>query len=492
MALDQRDLEKCEREQLHLSGSIQGHGTLLAVDPKGVIQYAAANVAEFLGGVAEDWLGTPLPQELGGISLPRVAPRERRAMVFVAPRTGQRLDVVAHRNPDDLTVIELTPAAAANAAGPLPVLPAPEALPDQAALQRAEFSLVERIADLTGFPRVMYYRFREDGDGEVVAEARRSDIYGSYLGLRFPASDVPRIARALYVNNPWRMIPDAAAAPVPILGRTATPPDLSYSDLRSVSPVHQAYLANMGVSASLSFSIAHHDDLLALVAAHHHEHCLLPIALLDHCAALVRAHRTALLSLRAHETMQTIDGLTHRFSVLLPLVHSVTSLKSHWSEMAALLCEEFRADGAHLQFGDLHLEWGTNGGSAGLAVLEAWFAKQRGDFVATSDSLIRSVAAAPLTDLAGALGLRLSLAKNSELRLYLTRREYIHEVAWGGNPEKPVEFSQGGTEVSPRRSFEKWVEQRLGYCRGWTRIDHLRAFKLREFLRSQLQAAAAQ
>jgi two-component system, chemotaxis family, sensor kinase Cph1 len=492
MALDQRDLEKCEREPLHLSGSIQGHGTLLAVDPKGIVQYAASNVDQFLGGIAEDWLGTPLPQELRGISLPLVAPRERQAMVFVAPRTGRRLDVVAHRNPDDLTVIELTPAAAANGADPMPGLPAPEALPDQSALQRAELSLVERIADLTGFPRVMYYRFREDGDGEVVAEARRSDIYGSYLGLRFPASDVPRIARALYVKNPWRMIPDATAAPVPILGRTTSPLDLSYSDLRSVSPVHQAYLANMGVRASLSFSIAHQDELLALVAAHHSKQCLLPIALLDHCAGLVRAHRTSLLRLRAQETMQTIDGLTHRFSVLLPLIHSVTSLSSRWPEMAALVCEEFRADGAHLRFGDLHLEWGTSGGSAGLAVLEAWFAKQRGDFVATSDSLIRSVESVPLADLAGAIGLRLSLVKNSELRLYLTRREYIHEVAWGGNPDKPVDFSQGGTEVSPRRSFEKWVEQRLGYCRGWTRIDHLRAFKLREFLRSRLQASSEQ
>lgn len=479
---------QCEREKLHLSGAIQGHGTLLAANPKGIVQYAAANVDTFLGEAADRWLGAPLPQALQDLTQSLTAPGQRGATVFVSPRGDRRLDAVAHSNPDGLTVVELTPAAPASAAAALPGHPPLEELRDQADLRQSEASLVERIADLTGFQRVMYYSFREDGDGEVVAEARRGAAYGSYLGLRFPASDVPLIARALYMKNAWRMIPDAAAEPVAILGRNAASPDLSYSDLRSVSPVHQAYLANMGVRASLSFSIAHQDELVALVAAHHSEAAFLPLAVLSQCAALVRGHRIALLQLRAQETMQNIDGLSRRFSVLLPFIRSTASLVDRWSDLAMLLCEEFRADGAHLQLGEVHLEWGKCGGPPGLDFLETWLARQRNDLVATTDSLMRWMNAAPPAGLAGALGLRVSLARHTELRLYLTRQEYIHEVAWGGNPDKPTESSAGSAEVSPRRSFEKWMEQRNGYCRGWTRMDHLRAFKLREFLQNYLGA----
>ena len=113
----------------------------------------------------------------------------------------------------------------------LPDIPANEN--ELAALQH---ELVERIAALTGFQRVMFYAFRADEHGEVVAEARHGDAYGSYLGLRFPASDIPHNARRLYQLNPGRLIVDAGAAAVPVAGRNDTPPDLTWSDLRSVSP----------------------------------------------------------------------------------------------------------------------------------------------------------------------------------------------------------------------------------------------------------------
>ncbi len=186
-------------------------------------------------------------------------------------------------------------------------------------MKAAEAAITGRIADLTGLQRVMYYRFREDGDGEVIAEARHGDAYGSYLGLRYPASDIPRIARSLYQKNPWRMIPDVTAAPVPIHSdRDAGPLDLTYSDLRSVSPVHRAYLDNMGVCASLSFPVLLNGELVALIAVHHRERCTLTLDLLEHAAALVRNHALTLSRYQAQVSMQVLDGMAHRFDSLSP------------------------------------------------------------------------------------------------------------------------------------------------------------------------------
>ncbi len=126
---------------------------------------------------------------------------------------------------------------------------------------------------LTGFDRVMVYRFDPDGSGEVIAESARSSL-DPYLGLHYPASDIPKQARALYERNWLRIIADVDAAPVPVLpardphGRLL---DLSMSSLRTVSPIHLEYLRNMGVAASLSVSILRGGKLWGLFACHHTE-----------------------------------------------------------------------------------------------------------------------------------------------------------------------------------------------------------------------------
>jgi light-regulated signal transduction histidine kinase (bacteriophytochrome) len=119
----------------------------------------------------------------------------------------------------------------------------------------------------------MVYRFADDGTGEVVAESAVSDL-PPFLGLRYPASDIPVQARALYRRNYLRIISDANAEPVPILPATVPEGgelDLSMSGLRSVSPIHLEYLRNMGVRASMSISILQRGELWGLIACHHRD-----------------------------------------------------------------------------------------------------------------------------------------------------------------------------------------------------------------------------
>merc|ERR1711879_316639 len=139
--------------------------------------------------------------------------------------------------------------------------------------------LLQWIQTLTGHERVIYYHFMDNGDGQVVNEVCIDPDMGSYLDLRFPASDIPQIARTLYCQNPWREIPAADKAPLLVLG-TDVSSDLTYTDLRSVSPIHRQYMANMGINSSISFPLIKQGDLDALISCHSRHSRKLPLRIL--------------------------------------------------------------------------------------------------------------------------------------------------------------------------------------------------------------------
>ena len=177
-----------------------------------------------------------------------------------------------------------------------------------------------------------------------------------------------------------------------------------------------------------------------------------------------------------------MDGLSVRFSPFIDALHRHGELESAWMEYAPQLLEEFGADGAVLCRADKVIPFGHSLEPDALAVLDDWFVRQGSEFVWMCDSLSRRLPEYPLSATAGVLAIRTStLQGQSNLRLYLTRQDHIHEVAWGGNPNKPEEVSSL-LGVAPRRSFEKWVEKRLGYSRPWLHEHRLLALKLRELL----------
>ncbi len=488
--MDKTLLARCENEALHRSGAIQPHGTLLVVDARGRVSHVAENIAAFLGPAPEAWLDRPLPSELAALiaELGPIAGSRRIFPERVEGGTGP-LDVVASRGADGECVLEFVPHMAESRRHPAAIQPLPEPPQDEETLARERQRLVEEIAALIGFQRVMFYLFREDGDGEVVAEARQPRAYGSYLGLRFPASDIPQIARALYLKNPWRMIPDAAAAAVPVRSRDGSPPDLTWSDLRSVSPVHAVYLANMGVAASLSFPVVANANLVALVAAHHREPRRLALGVIEHAAAQVRGHAFAHAGYQSQRRIRLVDGLPYRFAPLEAMLRRHGDPASCWPELAAWLQREFRADGTALCIGERVLTDGLVLEGETLAIVDEWFCQQQDEFVFSSDSLVRLLPGFPPSAVAGVTALRLGGCgeEGRGVRLYLTRAEYVHEVAWGGNPDKPVELHDGVLGIAPRRSFEKWLEKRLGYSRPWDNETRLMALRLRETLQRALR-----
>ncbi len=361
------------------------------------------------------------------------------------------------------------------------------ALGDAADLAERRQALVERVRELTGFDRVMYYQFVEGGDGTVLAESRGEAATGSYLGLRFPASDIPMIARRLYVENPWRTISDCRAEDVPVLGVDEGPPDLAHTDLRSVSPVHKVYMQNMGLRASLSLPIVIGNELVALVACHGLRPRRLPTALLQRVSHLAGFFNLELRDWQTRERMEMLDGLDRQFDEIRQGLHRAGDLGEAWGEIGARLAELFDADGAVLCTGDRIHRVGSEVDDDSVRALDRWFGEHP-ELVLATDQLNRHVDGLGLSAMAGVAAVELGTPGAPDgARIYLHRGEQVYEVAWGGNPDKPVEYHDGRLGIAPRRSFEKWVEQRFGHSRPWPTEARLKLLRLRDLLKREMR-----
>ena len=272
---DTNALQQCENEPLANSGLIQPNGVLLYIDKNSSeIRYASENAASLLGEGPDELLGLDgkdwLEQNLAGlVSWPASAGRRMHFPAGVDMGFGDLDVLISGTSGGWIVEFEASQHSAVDLAGIRLVRGAGRL--DAAGLQALRQSLVDSVAKATGYDRVMLYQFDPDWSGDVLAEAVDAGR-GSYLGLRFPASDIPAIARNLYAQTPYRHIPDSAAAPVAIKSRagTGTALDLTWSDLRSVSPVHMQYLSNMHVLSSFSTSIMVDGKLWGLFACHHY------------------------------------------------------------------------------------------------------------------------------------------------------------------------------------------------------------------------------
>ncbi|QSX77842.1 GAF domain-containing protein [Lysobacter solisilvae] len=282
----QRALDECMREPIHLSGAIQPHGVLLVYERHSSRIVAASQNATSLFAM-DRLIDLPVsdvldPAAVAALDAMVLRGETRSSSQFIAQANvgewGSVHDVSAHLA-GTLVHVELEPvstqAAGGSSASGAHAMAA--ALEGMSAGHDFFQAVAEQVRELVGYDRVMVYRFLHDHSGEVIAEACAQDM-SPYLGLRYPASDIPAQARALYLSNRIRVIPDVGYAPVPVLLSQALdgPLDMSYDVLRSVSPVHVEYLRNMGIAASMSVSLIVEGRLWGLVACHHRTPRLVP------------------------------------------------------------------------------------------------------------------------------------------------------------------------------------------------------------------------
>ena len=279
-------LEACVSEPIQTPGAVMPHGFLLSVARPGQsvglrLMRASANASPVLSSPVEEAVGRPLENVLASEFADlagEIIRFQGSAAVDLVRRVidGVGYDVLAHRAGNEIIVeFERIPADAPADGDALygEVRGLVETFQRLPGLEQMSKTTAEVVRRITGFDRVLVYRFEENWDGLVLAEDR-NDVLPSYSGLRFPASDIPSQARALYQANRLRQIPDATYAPVPILATpelSGQPLDLSFSVLRSVSPVHLEYMRNMGTAASMSISVVVSGKLWGLISCHNAE-----------------------------------------------------------------------------------------------------------------------------------------------------------------------------------------------------------------------------
>jgi Bacteriophytochrome (light-regulated signal transduction histidine kinase) len=277
---DPIDLTNCDREPIHIPGSIQPHGVLLVMtEPELVVIQVSENVVDHIGMRTEDVLTRPLSALFDRSSVEAVrtalsgGPSERANAIRIVT-SGKPFDAIVHRR-DGAVILELEPASAVSAEDMEhhPLRQTLIRVQDVGTVRELANIVVEEVKRVTGFDRVMFYRFNEVGDGSVDAESVAPGLE-PYLGLHYPAPTSLSKSRQLYLENRLRIIADArseAARIVPTLRPdTGAPLDLSFAVLRSVSPIHLEYMANMGLRASMSIALVVRDRLWGLISCANH------------------------------------------------------------------------------------------------------------------------------------------------------------------------------------------------------------------------------
>lgn len=516
------DLTNCDHEPIHIPGAILPHGALLVVDPRTeIIEQAAGKTEKLLGQTVEGLIGRALESVLGKAGSERVRAlsgtsdlRRPRHLLDPILRVFPDcpLDASAHISGGSL-VLEFEDADLADrhALDPLAcvqeMLDGLEFAPSLAAFCQMA---ADRVRAVARYDRVMIYRFMPDESGWVFAESKRDDLV-SFLDLHYPASDIPRQARALYVTSPIRLITQVDYDPAPLTPslnpRTREPLDMSQAVLRDVSPIHREYLRNMGVDASMSISIVREGKLWGLIACHN----MTPRLLARHLRAICELFGSMFsLQLEARQRVELFEARLQSSQGLSTIMHQLAGQDDYAAglvEQAANLLNYISAGGVALRTGqsrggvairvnDGIIAHGQTPTEEQIGALTDWLTHwmKDGEGIFVTDRLAEMWPQAEAFANVGSGLLAISVSREPRDFILWFRPEVVETVSWGGDPTKPVEIGPNGARLTPRKSFEAWTLTVRGRSTPWAESDNDAAFDLRvsllEVVLRRIDAAA--
>ncbi len=485
-------LTTCDTEAIQFLGAIQGVGFLLTVNADWFVLRASENVGSYLKAAHDQVVGQPLSafisaqliHDIRGClqRIPEVGGLEILLRQTVTPN-GVPFDIAMHQTGHEI-VLEFVPSGAGTAS-PLPTL---QGMVGRIGRNKSTPALLKEAArqvrGLTGFDRVMVYRFDEDGAGEVAAESAVGGLH-PFLGLRYPASDIPVQARALYAKNFIRCIVDVNSIPVPVtpaLSPEGRMLDLSMSILRSVSPIHIEYLQNMGVRASMSISILQGGKLWGLFACHHYAPKNIDLETRT-TAELFGQMFSYMLEGHQREFEAAYDARTREIHdrIAFAFADPVMSMGSV-PEFLAGMTDYVAADGIGAYYaGEVNLTGLTPTREEFLQLIKYLNKTSSGrvfathclsaDFPPAADFVMRA---------AGILSIPISRSPRDYLVFF--RREVSKTVTWAGEPAKIEVSGPNGPRLTPRKSFEAWRETVLNQSERWTKSELRAAENLRTTL----------
>lgn len=479
------DLSNCEREPIHIPGSIQPHGILMVAGLSDLqVRYVSANAEGILGAPAGSILGRRLEDCLGAAIAGEIVRYDADGevltethRVLTLPFRGDGKYQFDIRHWNGLLYLEIEPDVMDSEDERLPAHS--QTLIDSIRSAEDLGTLLQRTAHrlrkLTNYDRVMVYRFNQDGHGHVVAEDCDASL-DPFLDLHYPSSDIPAQARRLYLLQRIRVLADVNYVPVPMLadgggdGEPA-PLDMTFCDLRSMSPIHVEYLKNMGVGATMTLSLIVDDQLWGLLVCHHREPKLPSLALRSSCDLLTQI---VSFMIRQAIDLDTANDAALRKQLVAQIADSFQHCGSILEGLEAVqqtVLEMVGAGGALLSFaGEQRCIGETPGLEDSLRVLEVLKSQETGKAFAC-DSLgtllpefvrLRKTASGVLL---------MSILGSPDDGILWFRPEVVRTVKWGGDPDKPVQINPETGRIAPRKSFEVW--KRLVELRSlpWQSLD---------------------
>ncbi|HIJ61873.1 MAG TPA: diguanylate cyclase [Rhodospirillaceae bacterium] len=469
----------CAQEMIHLAGAIQPHGLLVGLDAATLaLVTKSANVDTVFGATPLDKKPTWIPPSV--IEACRDL-EERRSpdRVLLAAIVGIGLTEVHCFIAGDVVFIEFevvsaSPAFSAATGSSPRSDDFVRQLSSAADIPGLSEAAAAAIRAISGFERVLVYRFDADGNGDVVGESLTADWTQSFLGLRFPAADIPVQARELYrmTNSRWSPTRDYQPVPLePNLDRAGQPLDLSLSRYRSVSPVHRMYQRNIGVDGAMSVSVMNDGKLWGLVIGHHRQPHFVPETIRGEVVGLVHVFALRLDALLNREARADLErGMQSYLAMLRKLATADDFL---------VALTESKPDIFRLLPGCSGMALVTDSDGTTRPVRSVGNAPPGDDLIALA-AWIRSAAQAPVffTDnlssrfplfsrhretASGVLACFFDDAQHTMMLVF--RPEIIQSVSWAGKPEKLV--GPDGKLSLPRMSFDRWAEVRRGYSQPW-------------------------
>lgn len=498
-------LTNCDRELIHIPGSIQPHGFLLAlrIDQQELFRVVVAseNAAGYLNRPISDILnaqpGDLLPFEIDAL-LRRGLLSEGAGSDFARfigtlnlPLSGggnAEFQIVGHRV-TDLYILEFERTEQSISQGDLNAVITNYVSTLEKSSSSLELcqALTKQIRILTGFDRVLLYQFDEYGHGTVLTEERNENL-PTYLGLRFPSTDIPRQARALYISNRIRIIPSVDYTPSPLASiaevASAPPLDLSLSILRSVSPIHLDYMRNMGTIASMSVSIVAEGRLWGLISAHHSHPRRVPYLVRSACDVLSRIMSAQLLASQKAAELSHAIRLQSVHGQLLTYMASNESYIDGLSGHPVELCAVVGATSAAIVVDGRCIMLGDAPAPAAILKLSTWLgASPREEVFCTCEIQADYPNYEDLIEKASGV-MAISLSQIHRTQIFWFRPEVVTSVSWAGEPTKEQQIKNGILEIHPRNSFASWQQVLRGKAEPWSAVESESA---REFKKAVLE-----
>jgi chemotaxis family two-component system sensor kinase Cph1 len=494
------DLTNCDREPIHIPGAIQPHGFLFHINHGDYsILQLSRNLESLLKQKAEELVNRPLESLLTQESFERIrsaveSDAIKKSNPFAINFRGLESKVYdgVLRSYKGALILELEDDRGESDnlfSFYQTIRRAVVDLQNSHSISSACATAASQIRKITGFDRVTVYKFDQDWNGNVIGEDR-SDSMDSLLGQRFPASDIPAQARALYQLNWIRIISDRSYTPAPLYPQmnplTEQPLDLSLSVLRSVSPIHLEYMKNMRMAASMSVSIMKDGQLWGLISCHHSQPKYLGYQIRSACEFLAEIFSGQMGTIETREASNQRTHLKGILSGLESILSGVADFASAFKYNEAILNLTNSSGAVLYHRGKIH-SYGECPDEEKISQLLTWLSSQKSDIFHTRSLKTQYPGGEAIRELASGL-LSVRISRNPDSYILWIRAEKVKAIDWAGNPSKPVEEVKGELRLHPRKSFELWREIVRGQAESYTESEIEVALEFRNMIISKLLA----